>query len=232
MPCPAALPAVPWRGCRCGLRQRSPASARRDPGAAGSAPPSPAGGGPGLASEKRSQALRRPPDRFCRGREQRFLRAPRDRTWHTPQRAPREPKDPHPTPPAGCAAPRPDARGDGGALVVILAGPAGAEPWEALGSQGARGRDPGSRSAGPPAPPALPGPAAVSGKGRCAQRDSYSAPAKPASRHLSAGREGERPRYGPAPAAHAPRAPPRPCRPAPPRAAARKEPAGPSARGG
>lgn len=74
-----------------------------------------------------------------------------------------------------------------------------------------------------PAPPPTLRPAAVSGKGACAHGDSYSAPAKPASRHLPAGRERE---------AVAPLRPrPRAARPAP-APPARKWPVCPSARGG
>lgn len=99
----------------------------------------------------------------------------------------------------------------GGALVAILAGTAGDAPRKALGSQPASGRDPGIREPGPTQLHRLcPGLRRFRGRGARAQRDSYSAPAKPASRHLLAGREGRRwPRYGPAPAAHAPCAPPR-----------------------
>lgn len=91
----------------------------------------------------------------------------------------------------------------------------GAVHPKALGSPPARGPDPGIREPGPTQFRRLcPGLRRFRGRGACAQRDSYSAPAKPASRHLLAGREGK---------AVAPLRPrlrrPRAARPAPPRRA-------------
>lgn len=226
-----APPALPRPGCRATLAgrrprlwQRSAASVCRDP------KPSGWGGLPaGVGDAKPSPSA--PAGPVLRGRGAHFLRERWDRTWHTPQRPPWERGDPHRAPRLGakrsgrrvrCA--RAPAEG-GGALVAILARPAGASTrwsWERSPRAG-EPQHPGAGATQLHRP--CSGLRRFRGRGACAQQDSYSASAKPTSRHLPAGREGEagtpllpRPERGP-PRPGRPRA----VRPAPP---ARKEPVG------
>lgn len=157
---------------------------RRDPGA-GSSAPNRAGGGPGRRRVREAKPRGASPTGSA-GAARTLPAALGGRASRTPRRPP---ADRHP---------RPRECGAHGCRWGAFG------PREVLGSA-ARRRGAGAREAAHPAPPLLPRPAAVSGKGG-ARRDSYSAPAKPASRHLPGRR---RPRYapprGPAPAAHAPR---------------------------
>ena len=148
------LAAATLADLRRGLCQRSAASACPDPGA-GSAPPSRAGGEPGPASGKRSQALRRPPDRFSRAHGAQFLRAPGDRTLYTPQRPHGEPQGLQSASPPGAAGgwrrvrrARAPARGALVAILSSLAGAGGAQAAvhrSALRLQSAFRGDPGIR---------------------------------------------------------------------------------------
>lgn len=207
-----------------------------------------------------SRPLARPPakvNNFRLPRPRRRLRAPKpSRVEGRPGAGVGEAK-PSPAAPAGPVQPGPERAVPAGALAPHLANPAAATLGalrtagagglpssaaaihrRALGMQPTREGTPGVQKPGPTQLHRLcPGPRRFRGRGACAQRDSYSAPAKPASRHLPAGRAGEavaplrpRPRAGPAPSRPPTRRAPRP---APPRPAqpARKEPAGPTASG-
>lgn len=204
------------------LRQRSAVSARRSPGA-GSATPSLAGGGAraGVGDAKPSPVA--PARPVQRGRGAHFLRAPWDRTLHTPQRPSWERVDPYPATPTGRARLAQGAvrlvAGVGAPLVAILASPVGAVhlgPWDRSPRAQAR-RDPSTQEPGPPNSTAPARACSGFGEGGPSRIGTVTQPQR--NRRVGTCRPGGRrrwwPRYRPAlrgarpvPAAHAPCAPP------------------------